>query len=229
MIISFSGLDGAGKTTQIGLLLDAYRNQGANVGSIYSYMPDIRYHNTKELRELYEKLLSFDVIHIRYRLNSDRNCAIMRKLERNIPPQRVLATAAAIQGYIDHTELSKFVLDPLLDKKKILIFDRYYYDELVFKYIYGCPEYILKMLYYNKRDADIGFFVKISSKECIRRNTNRPDSAVAVYQSLTSIDSLATRFDFIAKQKRLVMLDGVLSKEELARYVLTNIDRLNLE
>lgn len=229
MIISFSGLDGAGKTTQIGLLLDAYRNQGANVGSIYSYMPDIRYHNTKELCELYEMLLPFDVIHIRYRLNSDRNCAIMRNLECNIPPQRLLATAAAIQGYIDHIELTKFVLDPLLNKKKILIFDRYYYDELVFKYIYGCPEYILKMLYSNKRDADIGFFVKISSEECMRRNKSRPDSAVAVYQSQASIDSLADRFDFISKQNRLVVLDGMLPKEELARSVLTSIDRLNLK
>lgn len=82
MIISFSGLDGAGKTTQIEMLLASYRNLGARVGTVYSYMPDIRYHSTNELKELYNKLLPYDVIHIRYRMNSDRNSHIMQTLER---------------------------------------------------------------------------------------------------------------------------------------------------
>ena len=61
MIISFSGLDGAGKTTQIKKLLNAYKIKWAKVGSIYSYMPDIWYHSVKELHDLYEKLLDFDL------------------------------------------------------------------------------------------------------------------------------------------------------------------------
>lgn len=40
MIISFSGLDGAGKTTQIEMLLASYRALGAQVGTVFSYMPD---------------------------------------------------------------------------------------------------------------------------------------------------------------------------------------------
>lgn len=105
MIISFSGLDGAGKTTQIEMLLDSYRNLGARVGTVYSYMPDIRYHSIRELQELYNKLLPYDVIHIRFRMNSDRNSLIIQTLERNNPPQRIIVTLAAIQGYHDHKNL----------------------------------------------------------------------------------------------------------------------------
>ena len=118
MVISFSGLDGAGKTTQINNLLNAYKSQGARVESVYSYTPDIRYHSAKELHDLYEKLLDFDVIHIRFRLNSDRNCMIMQRLESREPPQRFLATIAAIQGYLDHRELTKYLLKPLNEKRK---------------------------------------------------------------------------------------------------------------
>lgn len=227
MIISFSGLDGAGKTTQIEMLLDSYRNLGARVGTVYSYMPDIRYHSTRELQELYNKLLPYDVIHIRFRMNSDRNSLIMQTLERNNPPQRIIATFAAIQGYHDHKELSKFVLDPLMERKKVLIFDRYYYDELAFKHVYGCPRIVLKNLYQNERDTDIGFLVKISSEECIKRNQNRPDSAVALYQSRTNIDSLVNCFDNIAERKNLIILDGSRPRDEIARQILRHICTLN--
>lgn len=227
MIISFSGLDGAGKTTQIKLLLDEYKNEGASVGTIYSYMPDIRYHSVTELHELYKKLLPFDVVHIRYRLNSDRNCVIMRNLESKMPPQRIMAIGAAIQGYLDHKELGKYVLKPLIDKNRILIFDRYYYDELAFKYVYGCPEFVLNHIYQNEKDPDLGFLVKVSSDECIKRNQHRPDSAVLLYQSLTNIDSLVNRFDCIAERKKLITLDGSLPKETIARQVQDHVSMMH--
>lgn len=223
MIISFSGLDGAGKTTQIKMLLDTYQNLGARVGSIYSYLPDIRYHSVKELHLLFKKLCFFDIIHIRYRLNSDRNCTIMQHLESKTPPNKILATVAAIQGYWDHKQLSKFVLEPLMEEKKILIFDRYYYDELAFKYIYGCPESVLESIYQKEKDSDLGFFIRISSDECIKRNQFRPDSNVVLYQTQTSIVSLIDRFDYIAGRKNLITIDGSQPREIIARLVLDQI------
>lgn len=219
MIISFSGLDGAGKTTQIKKLLNAYKIKGARVGSIYSYMPDIRYHSVKELHDLYEKLLDFDVIHIRFRLNSDRNHMIMQKLESKPPTQLIMATIAAIQGYLDHKELAKHLLMPLIDKKKILIFDRYYYDEQAFKNVYGAPNFLLKMLYRKETDTDVGFLIRISSDECIKRNCLRPDSKIPIYQSRTTIDSLANYFDCIAKRKNLITIDGLLPEDKIAKLV----------
>ena len=223
MTISFSGLDGAGKTTQIKMLLETYQNLGAKVVSIYTYLPDIRYHSAKELHILYQRLCAYDVIHIRYRLNSDKNFHIMQQLERKIPPQRFLATVATIQDYLDHRELSKFVLKPLLAEKKTLIFDRYYYDELAFKYVYGCPKFILESIYRNAKNTNWGFSLKISSEECIKRNQSRPDSIVALYQTKASIDALVGRFDCIAEKKKLIFLDGTCTKEVIAALVLKQI------
>lgn len=104
-----------------------------------------------------------------------------------------------------------------------MIFDRYYYDELAFKLVYGCPQIVLKKMYQNERDTDIGFLVKISSEECIKRNQNRPDSAVTLYQSRTNIDSLVNCFDNIAERKNLIILDGSLPRDEIARSVLDHV------
>lgn len=223
MVISFSGLDGAGKTTQINNLLNAYKSQGARVESVYSYMPDIRYHSAKELQNLYGKLLDFDVIHIRFRLNSDRNHMIMQELESKPPTQLTTAIAAAMQGKFDHLELAKHLLTPLIEKRKILIFDRYYYDELVFKRVYGAPNFLLKVLYQNEKEADIGFLLKISTDECIKRNRFRPDSKVPIYQSRIHIDSLSNCFDSIAKTKNLITLDGESPKEIIAKKIIDQI------
>ena len=223
MLISFSGLDGAGKTTQIRMLLNAYQKLGAKVGSVYSYLPDIRYHSMKDLHMLLQKLDSFDVIHVRFRLNSDRNYAIMQRLESRMPPQPVMATAAAIQGYLDHKAFSKAVLEPLITKKKTLIFDRFYYDELAFKYVYGCPEFLLENIYKKEQDADLRFMVRISSDECVKRNLFRPDSNYAIYQVDTSITALVDRFDCIAERKKLIVLDGSQPIETVAQLVQNHI------
>ena len=223
MIISFSGLDGAGKTTQIVHLMNAYKKRGARVGSIYSFLPDLRYHNLEDLHVLYNRLSCFDVIHIRYRLNSDRNCVLMHDLESKIPPQPILATRAAIQGYLDHKRLSEIVLKPLIHNNKTLIFDRYYYDELAFKYIYGCPDVILKTMYRKEPDSDLGFLIRISSEECIKRNRFRPDSIVSIYQSHKSILTLSKRFDCIAERKNLIVLDGTQDRETISNVILQHV------
>lgn len=69
--------------------------------------------------------------------------------------------------------------------------------------------------------------MKISSEECIKRNQNRPDSAVTLYQSRTHIDSLVSCFDNIAKQKKLIARDGSLPKDEIARLVLNRVNLTN--
>lgn len=228
MIISFSGLDGAGKTTQIQMLLKNYQKMGAKTGSIYNYFPDIRYHSTAELKKLYQALNSYDVIHMRYRLNSDKNYVIMKQLEKNSPPQYFLAVAAAIQGYLDHCELREYVLAPLLRNNKIIIFDRYYYDELAFKYTYGCPNFLLEKIYNNAIDADIKFYIRIPTDECLKRNQFRPDSKVALYQTKRTVNLLLERFDYVAKNKQLITLDGTLNKNEISQSIIKRVPRQDI-
>lgn len=224
MIISFSGLDGAGKTTQIQMLLEYYKSQGAKIGSIYKHFPDIRYHNKLELKKIEPELHSCDVILMRYRLNSNRNNFIMHHLEKGMSQQHLLSTIAALQGYQDHSELNKYIISSLLSDNKTVIFDRYYYDELAFKYVYGCSDLILENLYKNVQDADIKFYIDISAQECLQRNQSRPDSNIPLYQNEKYVKQLIERFDDITKRKHLITLNGMEPKEIIAQSVLKYIN-----
>lgn len=220
MIISFSGLDGAGKTAQINRLLEHYCTLGARIGSVYSIFPEIRYHSVAELKTLYEYLRHFDVIHLRFRLNSNKNSFIMSRLEKQTPPKRILAIMAAIQGYHDHLSLYRNVICPLVKSNKTIIFDRYYYDELVFKHVYGCPKSLLNAFYKRTMEPNLKFYIHIPVEKCIERNKERPDSQVALYQSNKCIQSLIEEFRKICVKKKLIAVDGCLSEDIIAKNVL---------
>lgn len=227
MIISFSGLDGAGKTTQIKMLLSYYQQRGFKTGSIYDLFPDIRYHSVVDLRYAYDFLRKYDVIHMRFRLNSDRNSVIMHKLEQSPFPKPITAIAAAIQGYQDHLLLYRYVLEPLLKGGKIILFDRYFYDELAFKHVYGCPCFILKMLYANVQAADIPFYIRISPQDCQERNRTRLEETAAIYQNIKRISNLAKNFDDIAAQKGMTVLNGINTAEKIFKQIILSLDRLD--
>ena len=224
MIISFSGLDGAGKTTQIKMLLSYYQQCGYKIGSIYNLFPDIRYNSIADLKYAYNFLQTYDVIHMRFRLNSDQNFVIMHKLEQSPSAKPTIAIAAAIQGYRDHLSLYENVLDPLLEDGKIMLFDRYYYDELAFKHIYGCPHFILKMLYGNMQAADIPFYIKISPQVCQARNHIRPEETAAIYQDIKRISNLAKNFDDIAVQNSMIVLNGTDNPKEVFEQIALRLD-----
>lgn len=227
MIISFSGLDGAGKTTQIKMLLSYYQQRGFKTGSIYDLFPDIRYHSVADLRYAYDFLREYDVIHMRFRLNSDQNSVIMRKLEQSLSPKPITAIAAAIQGYRDHLSLYQNVLNPLLKERKIILFDRYYYDELAFKHVYGCPCFVLKMLYANMQAADIPFYIRISPQVCQARNRARPEENAVIYNDIKRISNLAENFDDIAAQKGMIVLNGTNNAEIILEQIILSLDRLD--
>ena len=223
MLISFSGYDGSGKTTQINLLLDYYQSKGLHTASIYDLNPTIRYHSYSELIDYYNY---FDVIHLRFRLNSDENNDVMNILEYSTFDNKYLAEISALQGFYDYYLLQKYVTSPLLKERKIVISDRHYYDEIAFKSVYGCNYERLCKLYSEIQVPDISFYLKISSSVAYERNKTRPDGVTTLYQNIRWIDQLGAYFDRLTKSTSLIEIDGSHNikfiHKNILRYIIKN-------
>lgn len=208
MLISFSGLDGAGKTTQIKLLLNFFEKRNLKTCSIYDINPTIRYHSYLDLREYYNFFKDFDVIHLRFRLNSDENSTIMEKLEYSEFGNFNLANLAALQGFYDYYLLEKYVIIPLLKQNKIIISDRHYFDEIAFKTVYGCNFNKMCKLYSEIDKPNLAFYLKIPATTALRRNLDRPDGKTTLYQNIDHIKQLIKCFDIIKTNTSLIEING---------------------
>ena len=209
MIISFSGPDGIGKTTQILYLLKYFKNMGFKCCSVYDISSDIRYHNQRDLIAYYMHFQSNDVIHTRFRMNSDANDKLISKLENtSIIPNKELAMLAAKQGYIDACEWFDTVVNPIqAEKEKILIFDRYIWDEIAFKTFYGCSLEYMEDLYINIERPQLSLICTASTPTIKKRNSTRPDGDTTLYKSSIYINQLNDIFTQIAEAHKLQIIN----------------------
>lgn len=208
MLISFSGYDGAGKTTQIQHLLGYYRKQGLKTASIYDIAPTIRYHSYKDLIEYHHYLKNYDVIHLRFRLNSDENNKLMKTLEYSEFNVLYLAEATALQGFFDYYLLEKYVTRPLLDAGKIVISDRHYYDEVAFKSVYGCDYARMLKMYSEIPKPNLAFYLSVSPQIVFERNQTRPDGQTTIYKSFNLIKKLGHYFECLLEDTNLILING---------------------
>lgn len=209
MIISFSGPDGIGKTTQILYLLKYFKKMGFKCCSVYDISSNIRYHNQKELLTYYKHFRSNDVIHTRFRMNSDANDKIIDKLENTSPiPNKDLAMLAATQGYIDAREWFDTVINPIqAEKEKILIFDRYVWDEMAFKTFYGCSLEYMEALYTSTEKPQLSLICTANTPTIKERNSTRADGDTTLYKSSKYINQLNDIFFQIAEKHKLQIIN----------------------
>ncbi len=226
MLISFSGLDGAGKTTQIKLLLNTFQKAGFSTGSVYDIYPDIRYHSIADLTDLRKYLERFDVVHLRFRLNSDENSSLMADLEYSDFQNSYLAKAAALQGYFDHVQLYRYVVFPLLEKGKTILSDRHYYDEIAFKCAYGCDYSIMRKMYMDCSRPDMAFYIAAQPQDIFQRNIDRPDGKTTLYRDISHILQLTKLFEQLTRDSELMRIDGTRPFHDVHKQIMSTLKAL---
>lgn len=228
MIISFSGPDGVGKTTQISYLMKYFSSIGLTCCSIYDISPSIRYHKRKDLLTYLRFFQPYDVIHTRFRMNSDANNEIVNELENNsVLPNKPLAMLAAQQGYADYCEWFNTVIYPLRAKReKIFIFDRYIWDEIAFKTFYGCSFKYMENLYADVERPQISLICTANVLTIKERNSSRPDGITTLYKSPIYIEQLNKLFAQISKMYDLQQISMEKTPTDTHRDILEIISPL---
>lgn len=221
MLISFSGPDGAGKTTQIKKLLSYFRFQGFKVGAVQDINPNVRYHLGDDLTSYYEYLKQFDVIHTRFRLHSMENVDIMDIVQFISTGNKWLTSFSAYTSHHDAEQWYKYVTAPLLKDGKILISDKYAFDDIAFKTAYGCNYDWLKALHYDTKIPDISVYLKVSRKTILKHNEHRKDLKNILYQKSENTEKLLKAFERLTIDYPLQAIEANGTQEEVYNNILS--------
>lgn len=227
MLITISGPDGTGKTTQCKLLLKKFEHKGLKITAVSDVMNNFNYQSGKsaDLINFYDYFKNYDVIHTRFRLHSNENARVMDKLEISPIGNFELATLSAYTAYYDYIQWNKYVNGPLLNDGKILLCDKYAFDDIAFKTTFGCQYEWMKKIYYNVELPNIGFYMDVNPKTIIERNLNRPDGRIIFYDNIKNVRRLQYNYSRVVNDYGLINLNGDMSPEKISQTVVKEISK----
>ncbi len=218
MILSFSGIDGAGKSTQIDLLLRALVRKGQTL--------DLREHRmfegVEQLHALRREAQRFDVIAVRFYLSSAETRLAQARVKRAGGPTAVRATVAwdAFSLALDDaTRWRRLFVEPLLNAGRTLIFDRYAFDEVIYRTAEGLDPIELSRAYASFPTVDCAFLVDVRADVLCARNAVRADGAGMLFRVPNRLESLVDKFRRYAPLFGLTPVDGEASPEDVHRAV----------
>ena len=190
--IVFEGIDGAGKTTQIGLLAEKLRAKGID--------PYVTAEPT----------------------GMDTGRAIRRVLSGAVPKTPTQVAAMFVQDRIDHNVDPEQGIEAMLAQGKAVICDRYYYSSLAyqgsltdFDWVMAancdCPEI---------RHPDLCIFLDLSPEESMKRIT-RDRTSTEIYEKADSLAKFRARYldvfqKLSARGERIEIIDASGTVEQNA-------------
>lgn len=226
MIISISGFDGVGKTTSVEMiskmLCKMYNLKYASAlvlnGNSEIYM------DVDDLDRLYEQLKDYDIITTRFYMRSQAFQELQTKIMfagQEVFEDKKLINNIIQQSLYEAENWYMRVIKKLVLQGKIIIFDRYYYDEMAYRSLYNVKKDYIKNIYSDYPDADVSFFLFASMETILKRNYERDDMRTTLFKSENKMKELYKNLDEISRFYNMFKVDvSYKSKEKVASEII---------
>ena len=220
-LITFSGLDGSGKTTQIKLFQAWLKEKNLKVKTIHIIQNSIANRfRSKKKRNKGEKSPERPVDQDK----SEKPCPKEPSLTQNCVWRVLLRKFALVIDIILLRSWlrSKALLNLIIKRKKVdvLIFDRYFYDYLInIYYLQNKKEpQVPPLLKFLIPKPDLAFYLRVKPEEA---QTRKQD------QGLDYLKRKERLFKELAPKFELIELDNSLNKEATAQKIQQSFSNLN--
>jgi len=229
-ILSISGFDGAGKTTQLNLLRELYSSRGYKTSSIFDLKNEETYFEVDELDVYYEYLTKSDIVFSRFYLRSIKTATLQSQLMFNSTDVFNDAETAyeLFQSAMFDAQLwFKKVISKLYDEGKTIVFDRYFHDEIAYRALYSLSLAKLEKDYKNKVIPPVcSIYLKLPIREIIGRNKNRDDNRTALFNSSEKLNELYNNYEKLIQTGNFTVLNGLCDIKTIHKKVLAAIDNM---
>ncbi len=212
MIISLTGFDGVGKSTSVEIVRELICKQYNLVGISAKDVNNnsLIYNSQKDLDRIFNQLNNFDVISCPFYFRTSEYQKLQTEImnaDKSIFENANLIVRVANLAKKNADEWFSHVIKKLLDKNKIIICDRYYYDEIAYRSLYNLNREYIEKLYNNFIEADVRIFLYADFEFILNRNCSREDAKMALFQRKDKMSELLLNLDYICKKYKMVTID----------------------
>ena len=221
-MLSISGIDGCGKTTQLKKIVMLYQKKGAKCIEYNQLEPTEPIEN---MNNYFNLLKPYDVIMMRPYARSTEQMHIMNLISADINAHRYLVNDLIDLIIEDITHWFDVVVLKLLAMNKILLFDRYCWDELSYLFFY--TNHLEKIdNFVSSLPHPKSTYLSIDLKTMKSRNINRSDRKKYIFSKDKYIKKILNGYDLYVLPKCDISIPASLDIDSINNKILTDLEVL---
>lgn len=226
IIITLSGLDGVGKTTQCKKIKSYFEEKYLLSAVNTEEFCNNYYEDDKDFGVIFDKVKNYDVILTRLFLSSFKTNEIKKKLfyeasfdNNPIINDMIMNVVENSRKYYDK------VIEPLIKmENKIIIFDRFLYDEIAYRSLYGIDKQQIQQNFNYYPKADLRFYLKASLDIIRSRNDRREDSKTNLFKNVEKLNELVNNFEYTCKTFNMIEINA--EQDDISKDIINKVENV---
>lgn len=221
-LISISGLDGAGKSTQINSLIKRFEEK--DISCYYQEFTVSDY--SENARKIIDRMNEGDFVFTRLTIDWKEAYPLIREFVYNEELQtKELALCVSLVFAGGSNQVYSSIIRPLLDKGVNVISDRFWLDDVIYR-SYWLDEEFLTSLYRYIPFPNLAIFLETSPETIFKRNKDRPDGKSKLMRSLESIKLINDKFIDFAQANSMMIINGNRHADDITSEIVDYINRV---
>ena len=203
-IISISGLDGAGKSTQLELLRKKLDHAGVKCAGLQFEAEDYGERAQLKVNDLKRNQVIFSRLCIdwknRFPLMHDFVYSESLQNKNNAMAVTSVFAGGCLQVYHE-------CLKPLLAEGVHIILDRYWFDDIIYRGFW-VDEATVRLMYSSIPAPDLAIFLNTPPAISFDRNQERIDGKSPLMRDIQNVKIISDKFNELARNENMFIVDG---------------------